>query len=86
MAQAIGGDILLELMATTARLEESTEKQSAKLTELAKSVNELAADAKVNAGHLARMAKLLGSLAKVVNDRFDEVDARLQRLEAASGK
>lgn len=79
MAQTIGGDIILELMATTARLEESMEKQSQKLTELA-------ADAKVNASHLARMAKLLGTLAKAVNDRFDEVDARLDRLEAASGK
>lgn len=79
MAKTTGGDVILELMATSAELKTKMKQQSER-------VSELSADMKRNVALFARLSKLLGAYAKITDEKFDEVDDRLDRLEAASGK
>ena len=61
MAKTTGGDVILELMATSAELTSMMKQQSEK-------VSELSADMKRDVALFARWAKLLGAYAKVTDE------------------
>lgn len=47
---------------------------------------DVSSDMKENVTQFGRIAKLLGTYAKLTDDRLDDVESRLDVLEHASGK
>jgi hypothetical protein len=100
MARTTGGDVILEMMTTVAELKDASRQQgeqlveistqmsvvSAQMTTMSTLTSALATRMDGNVKQYERLATLLGKFAELVEARFDEVDARLSRLEAASGK
>lgn len=86
MARTTGGDVILDLMTTVAELKESARQQGEQMTTMATLMSMLATSREADVEQYGRLTTLLSALAEVVDRRFDEVDARLDRLEGASGK
>jgi len=79
MARATGADVIVELMTTVAALKDSMKQQGDAMAQLATQM-------KGNVTWFGRLAKLLTLFSAQTDQRFDELDGRLEAASGPSGK
>ena len=84
MARVRGRDVVLDLMDSVQALRTEAADQRELLEAHSELLSRLVASNKRQEGHLARVARLLGKLADDTSRRFEELEDRVDRLEAAS--